>query len=77
MNYEENLNELKKELDKAKNLKYRAEARLEELESQKSKLLEEIREEGIEPENLEMEIKNLEKEIKELFQKANELMPRL
>lgn len=77
MNYEENLNTLKQELERAKNLKIRAEARLEELEMQKEKLLEEIRAEGIEPENLESEIKKLQLEIEELFQKADKMMPRL
>lgn len=77
LNYEENLDILKKDLEKAKTMKFRAEARLEELESQKEKLLKEIRSQGIEPEQLENEIQKLESEIEELFQKANEMMPRL
>lgn len=77
MNYEENLNTLKQELERAKNMKIRAEARLEELEVQKEKLLQEIRAEGIEPENLENEIQKLQIEIEELFQKADKMMPRL
>ncbi|SHG94315.1 hypothetical protein SAMN02745245_00106 [Anaerosphaera aminiphila DSM 21120] len=76
MNYEENLNILKDELEKAKNLKYKAEARLEQLNVQKEILIKEIKDLGIEPENLDSEIDNLKKEIDNLFDEAEKLIPR-
>lgn len=39
MNYEENLKNLKDQLDRLKNMKYKSEARLEQLNSQKKKFL--------------------------------------
>ena len=67
MNYEENL----------KNLKYKSEARLEQLNAQKKDILNEIEKLGIKPEDLETEISNLKSEIDRLFAEANDLMPRL
>lgn len=77
MNYEDQLNNLKKQLDRAKDLKYKADARLESLKSQRSELLKEIEKEGIKPEDLSMEIEKLEKEIVDLFQKADSMMPKV
>ncbi|MGO3751337.1 MAG: hypothetical protein ACTJGH_01060 [Peptoniphilaceae bacterium] len=76
MSYEENLNKLKEDLEKSKNLKYKAEARLEQLSVQKEELIKEIKSQNIEPENLEDEIKKLENEIENLFKEVNELMPK-
>lgn len=76
MNYDEMLNGLKTDLEQYKNLKYKAEARLETLNSQKDLLVEEIRNENINPEDLDKEIESLDKEIKFLFEKAKELLPR-
>ncbi|RVU54160.1 hypothetical protein [Anaerosphaera multitolerans] len=76
MDYEKNLNVLKDELEKAKNLKYKAEARLEQLNLQRDMLINEIQEMGIEPDNLELQIEKLKKEIDSLFEEANKLMPR-
>lgn len=69
------LNRLKEELDKAKNLRYRAEARLEQLEQQRAELLQEIRSFGVEPENLAQEIDTLNREIDQLLNEADELIP--
>lgn len=77
MNYEENLKNLKEELDRLKNMKYKSEARLEQLNSQKKDILFEIEKLGIKPEDLEKEISNLKNEIDKLFNEANDLMPRL
>ncbi|MGM0501483.1 MAG: hypothetical protein ACQERJ_03045 [Bacillota bacterium] len=73
--YKEEIDEIKKKLDQANNLKVRSETKLENLEEEKEKLLAEIREEGIEPEELEEEIDNLESELEELIEKAKELLP--
>ena len=76
MNNEEQLNKLKQDLEKYKNLKYKAEARLEQLNVQRDNIIEEIKLEGINPENLEDEIMKLEDEISSLFKRAEELLPR-
>ena len=76
MNNEEQLNKLKQDLEKYKNLKYKAEARLEQLNVQRDNIIEEIKAEGINPENLEDEILKLEEEISSLFKRAEELLPR-
>ncbi|WP_071027415.1 hypothetical protein [Peptoniphilus raoultii] len=77
MNYEDNLNNLKKQLDRAKDLKYKADARLESLKSQKEELLKEIKSQGINPEDLGTQIEKLEGEIKDLFEKANNMLPKV
>lgn len=75
MKYEEELNLLKKQIDKAKSLKFQAEARLEELERQKKEITEELEELGVSPENIGDEIIKLEKEIDTLFREAKENIP--
>lgn len=77
MKYEEQLNDLKERLDRAKNLKYKAEARLEQLNMQKNELLQELEKEGVKPEELDTEIDKLSKEIEDLFAKAEDMMPKL
>lgn len=77
MKYEDQLNDLKDRLDKAKNLKYKAEARLEQLNMQKKELLSDLEKEGVKPEDLDSEIDKLSKEIEELFVKAENMMPKL
>ena len=58
-------------------MKYKSEARLEQLNAQKKDILSEIEKLGIKPEDLENEISNLKSEIDRLFAEANDLMPRL
>ncbi|RKD34499.1 hypothetical protein [Thermohalobacter berrensis] len=74
--YEKQLNTLKEDLEKAKSLKYKAEARLEELNKQEQDIINELKELGVKPDDLEKEIKKLEEEIEELFKKANEMLPK-
>lgn len=76
MNYEDELKKLKRDLEIAKNLKNKADGTLEELKKQEQQQLEELKSLGVDPENLESEIKNLETEIKSLFKEANELLPK-
>ncbi|GGE24818.1 hypothetical protein GCM10011571_28730 [Marinithermofilum abyssi] len=73
---EERIKELKSVLEKAKNLRYKAELRLEHLERQEEEILQELKELGVEPEQLDEEIAKLEKEIDEQIQQAWELLPR-
>lgn len=75
-NYEKELNLLKENLDKAKSLKYKAEARLEQLNNQQQEIIKELKELGVNPEDLEEEISKLTKEIDTLFKEANELLPK-
>lgn len=75
MDYEKELNKLKDNLEKAKNLKYKAEARLEQLNNQQAEIIKELNSLGVDPENLDKEIEKLTSEINEFFQKANALLP--
>ena len=76
MNYEEKLNELKDNLEKAKSLKYKAVARLEQLNNQQQEIIKDLKNLGVNPEDLEEEIKKLKSEIDELFKEANNLLPK-
>lgn len=76
MEYEKELGSLKENLEKAKTLKYKAEARLEQLKNQEADLIKELKELNVNPEDLDSEIENLTFEINELFKKSNELLPK-
>lgn len=76
MEYEKELSELKKDLEKAKTLKYKADARLEQLKKQEEDIIEELKELGVKPEDLDQEIKKLTEEIDGLFEKSSELLPK-
>ena len=76
MNYEKELSDLKVNLEKAKDLKYKAEARLEQLNQQEEDIIKELDELGVKPENLTQEIEKLTSEIKNLFEEANNLLPK-
>ena len=76
MDYEKELGRLKEDLDQAKSLKYRAEARLEQLKKQEDDIIKELETLGVKPEYLETEINNLTLEIEKLFKEANELLPK-
>ena len=76
MTVEEQLQKMKKAIDHARNVKYRAEAKLEELEKQKQKLLSELEELGVKPEELEDEIARLDREITSALKETWELIPK-
>lgn len=75
IDYEKSLSRIKEDLDKAKSLRIRAEAHLEQLNRQKQDLLMELKELGVKPENLEDEIDKLKNEIEELIKRAHEMLP--
>ena len=75
--YEKSIGQIKENLDKAKNMRIRAEAKLEQLNRQKQDILKEIETLGIKPEALDNEIVRLKKEIEELIEKATELLPKI
>ncbi len=76
MNYEEELKKLKSDIDKANSLKNVAAANLKVLEEQEAQLLEDLKQLGVEPENLDSTIEKLKNEIEEMLKEANSLMPR-
>ena len=76
MDYEKELNVLRDNLEKAKSLKYKAEARLEQLNNQQQEIIKELEALGVNPEDLEKEIKKLKLEIDKLFEEANTLLPK-
>ena len=60
MDYEKELSQLKDNLERAKNLKYKAEARLEQLNNQQQEIIKELQELGVNPEDLQKEIEYVE-----------------
>ena len=74
MDYTNRLEALKDSLDKAKLNKVKYEERLNILLNDRENIIKEIKALGIEPENLEAEIKNLENKISTDITKAEELL---
>lgn len=74
MDYTNRLETLKDSLDKAKLNKVKYEERLNILLNDRENIIKEIKALGIEPENLEAEIKNLENKIATDITKAEELL---
>jgi chromosome segregation ATPase len=74
--FEKKLTSLKEDLQKGKNLKIKAETRLEELNKQRTDILVELENLGIKYENLDKEIDKTTKEIKELFNQIELLIPK-
>lgn len=73
--YEKKINQIKENLDKAKNMRIRAEARLEQLNKQKEEILGELKEFNVSPDELDMEINKLKSEIEDLIDRAQNLIP--
>ncbi|SMO55845.1 hypothetical protein [Melghirimyces algeriensis] len=73
---EERIKEIKKALEEAKNQRYKAEARLENLQQQEKEILEALKELNVEPDQLNAEIEKLEHEIDQQIQKAWALLPK-
>lgn len=74
MDYTNRLEALKDSLDKAKLNKVKYEERLNILLNDRDNIIKEIKALGIEPENLEAEIKNLENKIASEITKAEDLL---
>jgi chromosome segregation ATPase len=72
---EDQIKDLKSRLEKAKDIKYRAELKLENLKRQEENLLQELNELGVEPDQLAEEIKRLEEEINREIAEANACLP--
>lgn len=76
MNYEEKLNQLNQNLEKAKLVREQANWRLTQIEKEEEQLIEELKELNLTPEELDGEIERLTKEINHLFEQANTLLPK-
>lgn len=75
MKYDEELLEIKNQLERAQSKRDTALGRMESLKIQKEKLTQEIIDAGSTPESLEDDIKSLESEINKLILECKELMP--
>lgn len=73
--FEKEISDLRENLEKAKNMKFRAEAKLEQLTKQRQEIIDEINSMGLEPENIDNEIEKLQKEIESLLTQAKEYLP--
>ena len=72
---EDQMKAVKEKLEKAKNMRYKAEARLEALEREEKQILQELAELNVDPDQLEEEIKRLEQEIAEEMDRIWNLLP--
>lgn len=68
--------EIKERLEKAKNAKIRAEARLEQLGRQRDEIVKELESMGIKEDQLQNEISRLRAEMEESITKAEQLIPK-
>lgn len=71
----QDLEQMKNNVDRGKEILGKAEGKLESLHQQKDNLTTQIKELGVEPENLDTEIDQLNEQIGSLFAKAQELIP--
>jgi chromosome segregation ATPase len=69
------LAELKTGIERAKQMRYKYEARIEELGRTQQRLLAQVREHGLEPADLDDEIERLQEELEELLRQAADLLP--
>ena len=76
MDAEKEIHELKQKIDKAKALRYKAEARLEELQKQRQLILDELSKLDVKPEELDEEIENISVQITQLLKEAKDLLPK-
>lgn len=76
MDYEKELGILKENLERAKNLKYKADAKLEQLNKMEHDIIQELKVLNISPDKLESEISKLTNDINILFKEANDLLPK-
>ena len=75
MDYSKELMELKKNIEKASKFKVEAQVRLEALDREREKLLEDLKQYGIDPAQLDDEIERLENEIKDGIDEIKRLLP--
>ncbi|KRQ87010.1 hypothetical protein ABG79_01200 [Caloramator mitchellensis] len=74
-NYEDKLQLLKEKIERAKNLKIKAETKLESLQKQKYDLIKQLEEMGVKPDELELEIDKLKQEIEQIIKEIEGALP--
>jgi len=67
--------ELKGRIEESRQLRYKYEARLEEIGRQRQRVLQELADMGLRPEDLESEIARLQAEVNGLLEDAASLLP--
>lgn len=72
---EKRIAELKEQIEKARQLKYKYEARLDELQRQRERLLQELADLQVRPEELDDEIRRLQSDVEALLREAADLIP--
>lgn len=72
---EQQIATLKEQIEQARQLKYRYEARLEELQKQRERLLAELQELHVQPDEVATEIDRLRAEVQGLLEEAASLLP--
>lgn len=76
MSIEKEINTLKEQLENIRSIRYKAEARLEELTKQHKAIITEIQDLGVDPDKLEHEIEKLEIEIQTLLKQTKDMLPK-
>lgn len=71
----QDLEVIKGQIEKGKELFGKAQGRMESLEQQDKDITAQIEALGVQPENLEQEISNIDQQIQELFAEAKSLIP--
>ncbi len=69
------MRDLQRRIDKAKELRFKAEERMVQLQRQRDELLGKLQELGIRPADLPAEVERLQQEIGELLAQAQSLLP--
>lgn len=72
---ERRIADLKERIEAARQLKYKYQARLEELQNTRERLLKDLAELNVRPEELDAEIRRLQSEVDTLLQEAATLLP--
>ena len=73
---EEKIKYMKTKIEEAKDLRRRAELKLENLEKQERDILMELEQLGVKPDQLTEEINRLEQEVREGLQEVEQLLPK-
>lgn len=73
--YDDKLNEIKANLDKAKNQRIKAEAKLEALTKQKQEIITELKKMNVDYETLDETIADLKNEIEDMLDKIDKMIP--
>ncbi|MDQ0507828.1 Uncharacterised protein [Aedoeadaptatus ivorii] len=75
MDFEQQINELNRRYERAKDVRNRALWRMEELEKEEKELNERILADGLDPNTLESDIETIQAEIETLLKEAEALLP--